>query len=57
MGSSVEISDCGVGQAEWSVDCVVGKDDHENGEYTQYEIGTEILSLYLSEAQEPSNEH
>lgn len=45
-----------VGQAEWSVDCVVGKDDHENGEYTQYEIGTEILSLYLSEAQEPSND-
>ena len=45
-----------VGQAEWSVDCVVCKDDHENGEYTQYEIGTEILSLYLSEAQEQSHD-
>lgn len=41
-----------VGQAEWSVDCVVSADDHKNGEYTQYSIGTEILSLYLSEAQE-----
>ena len=41
-----------LGQAEWSVDCVVSADDHKNGEYTQYDIGTEILSLYLSEAQE-----
>ena len=45
-----------VGQAEWSVDCVVSADDHKNGEYTQYDIGTEILSLYLSEAQEPAND-
>ena len=45
-----------VGQAEWSVDCVVSADDHKNGEYTQYGIGTEILSLYLSEAQEQSHE-
>lgn len=41
-----------VGQAEWSVDCVVSAEDHKNGEYTQYDIGTEILSLYLNEAQE-----
>ena len=45
-----------VGQAEWSVDCVVSADDHKNGEYTQYDIGTEILSLYLSEAQEQADE-
>ena len=45
-----------VGQAEWSIDCVVNDNDHKEGEYTQYEIGTEILSLYLSEAQEQSHE-
>ena len=45
-----------MGQAEWSVDCVVSAEDHKNGEYTRYNIGTEILSLYLSEAQEPTND-
>lgn len=45
-----------VGQAEWSIDCVVSENDHKEGKYTKYEIGTEILSLYLSEAQERSND-
>lgn len=45
-----------VGQAEWSVDCIVSADDHNDGEYTKYSIGTEILSLYLSEAQEQSHD-
>lgn len=45
-----------MGQAEWSVDCIVSADDHKNGEYTEYGIGTEILSLYLSEAQEQSHD-
>lgn len=45
-----------MGQAEWSVDCIVSADDHKNGEYTEYGIETEILSLYLSEAQEQSHD-
>jgi len=45
-----------MGQAEWSVDCIVSADDHKNGEYTNYDIGTEILSLYLNEAQEQGHD-
>ncbi|MNZ92317.1 hypothetical protein D3C78_1113380 [compost metagenome] len=39
-----------LGQGQWSVDRVVSEDDHKEGEYHQYEIGTEILNLYLDEA-------
>lgn len=39
-----------LGQATWSVDCLVSEKDHKEGEYTKYEIGTEILNLYLDEA-------
>lgn len=38
-----------LGQAQYSVDCVVSADDHKNDEYTQYAVGTEILSLYLDD--------
>ncbi len=38
-----------LGQAAWSVDCVVSEKDHKDDEYTQYEVGTEILSLYLDD--------
>lgn len=54
------IADCGeynelaygvvLGQGAWSVDCVVSEHDHKAGEYTKYEIGTEILSLFLDDA-------
>ena len=40
-----------IGSAEYSIDHVVTQDDIDKGEYS-YEVGTEILSLYLSEAQE-----
>ena len=39
----------------YSIDHVVTQDDIDKGEYS-YEVGTEILSLYLSEAQEQSHE-
>ena len=38
-----------IGSADYSVDDVVTKEHHSNGDYTQYEIGTEILSLSLNE--------
>ncbi len=38
-----------IGSADYSVDDVVTKEHHSNGDYTQYEIGTEILSLFLRE--------
>ncbi len=44
-----------IGSAEYSIDHVVTQDDIDKGEYS-YEVGTEILSLYLSEAQEPAND-
>lgn len=39
-----------LGSAAYSVDDVVTKEHHENDDYTKYEIGTEILSLYVEEA-------
>lgn len=44
-----------IGSAEYSIDHVVTQDDIDKGEYS-YEVGTEILSLYLSEVQEQSHE-
>lgn len=44
-----------IGSAEYSIDHVVTQDDIDKGEYS-YEVGTEILSLYLSEAKEQSHE-
>ncbi|MHC5170059.1 hypothetical protein ACVIAJ_06820 [Acinetobacter johnsonii] len=44
-----------IGSAEYSIDHVVTQDDIDKGEYS-YEVGTEILSLYLSEAQEHSHD-
>lgn len=44
-----------IGSAEYSIDHVVTQDDIDKGE-SKYEVGTEILSLYLSEAQEQSHE-
>ena len=43
-----------IGSAEYSIDHVVTQDDIDKGE-SKYEVGTEILSLYLSEAQEQSD--
>lgn len=43
------------GSAEYSIDHVVTQDDIDKGEYP-YEVGTEILSLYLREAQEHSHD-
>ena len=42
-------------QSAYSIDHIVTQDDINNGDYS-YEVGTEILSLYLSEAQEPAND-
>ena len=44
-----------IGSAEYSIDHVVTQDDIDKGEYS-YEVGTEILSLYLSEAKEQSHD-
>lgn len=44
-----------IGSAEYSIDHVVTQDDIDKGEYS-YEVGTEILSLYLSEPREQSHE-
>ena len=44
-----------IGSAEYSIDHVVTQDDIDKGEYS-YEVGTEILSLYLSEAQEQAHD-
>lgn len=49
-----------VKSADYCIDDVVTKEHHEKDEYTQYEIGTEILSLNLHEeiieAQEQSHD-
>lgn len=44
-----------LGHSNYSIDHVVTQDDIDQGNYP-YEVGTEILSLYLSEAQEQSHE-
>ncbi|WP_213069980.1 hypothetical protein [Acinetobacter sp. SWAC57] len=44
-----------IGSAEYSIDHVVTQDDIDKGEYS-YEVGTEILYLYLSEAQGQSHD-
>jgi hypothetical protein len=44
-----------IGSAEYSIDHVVTQGDIDKGEYL-YEVGTEILSLYLNEAQEQSHD-
>ena len=44
-----------IGSAEYSINHVVTQDDIDKGE-SKYEVGTEILSLYLSEAQEQSHD-
>ena len=44
-----------LGKSGYSVDHIVTKEDVENGEYG-YEAGTEIMSLFLVEAQEQSHE-
>lgn len=45
-----------IGSAEHYVDHVVTQDDIDRGE-TNYEIGTEILSLFFVEAQEQNHEN
>lgn len=40
-------------ESGYSVDHIVTQEDVDNGEYG-YEVGTEIMSLFLIEAQEPS---
>lgn len=42
-------------ESDYSIDHVVTNEDVENGEYG-YEAGTEIMSLFLVEAQEPTND-
>lgn len=44
-----------LGKSGYSVDHIVTQEDVENGEYG-YEAGTEIMSLFLIEAQEPAND-
>lgn len=36
-----------IGQADYYVDSVVSENDHKADEYTKYEVGTEILSLFF----------
>lgn len=43
-------------QSAYSIDHIVTQDDIDNGDYS-YEVGTEIMSLFLAEAQEQSHEH
>lgn len=42
-------------QSAYSIDHIVTQDDVDNGDYS-YEVGTEIMSLFLAEAQEQSHE-
>jgi hypothetical protein len=42
-------------ESGYSVDHIVTQEDIDNGEY-RYEVGTEIMSLFLIEAQEPTND-
>lgn len=44
-----------LGTSSYSIDHVVTQEDVENGEYG-YEVGTEIMSLFLVEAQELTHE-
>lgn len=44
-----------LGKSDYSADHIVTKEDVENGEYG-YEAGTEIMSLFLVEAQEQSHD-
>lgn len=44
-----------LGQSAYSLDHVVIQEDIDNGDYS-YEVGTEIMSLFLVEAQEQSHE-
>lgn len=43
-------------QSAYSIDHIVTQDDIDNGDY-YYEVGTEIMSLFLAEVQEQSHEH
>ena len=43
-------------QSAYSIDHIVTQDDIDNDDYS-YEVGTEIMSLFLAEAQEQSHEH
>lgn len=43
-------------QSAYSIDHIVTQDDIDNGDYS-YEVGTEIMSLFLAEAQEQSHEN
>ncbi|MCX0331443.1 hypothetical protein NVT87_11175 [Acinetobacter radioresistens] len=45
-----------IGSAGYCVDELVTAEHHRNGKHTKYEIGTEILSLFLEEAEEPAND-
>ena len=42
-------------QSAYSIDHIVTQDDVDNGDYS-YEVGTDIMSLFLAEAQEQSHE-
>ena len=42
-------------QSAYSIDHIVTQDDIDNGDYS-YEVGTEIMSLFLAEAQEQSHD-
>ena len=42
-------------QSAYSIDHIVTQDDIDNGDYS-YEVGTEIMSLFLVEAQEQSHD-
>lgn len=42
-------------ESGYSVDHIVTQEDVDNGEYG-YDVGTEIMSLFLIEAQEPTND-
>lgn len=51
MGEFYELSyGLVIASANYSVDTVVTEEHHKNGEYEQYEPGTEILHLYLEES-------
>lgn len=43
-------------ESGYSIDHVVTQEDIDKGDYS-YEVGTEIMSLFLIEAQEQSHEH
>lgn len=50
MGEFYELSyGLVIASANYSVDTVVSEEHHQNSEYEKYEIGTEILHLFLEE--------